>query len=110
MAETFLQKVGRVSDPKEMRSLATEWVHESFPEVETVSTETLQSWIENNPEELLILVSDPLHCLKATCLQLKTTCIGVLVTLLHFKMSACVRVHVCVCLRQSSLGRCNIFY
>ncbi|XP_019401086.1 PREDICTED: probable molybdopterin-synthase adenylyltransferase [Crocodylus porosus] len=55
MTEKFLEKVGHVSDPKEMRSLATEWVHESFPEVETVSTETLQSWIENNPEELLIL-------------------------------------------------------
>ncbi|KAM7139857.1 tRNA uridine(34) hydroxylase-like isoform 1-T1 [Macrochelys suwanniensis] len=57
MATQFLQEMDNlnISDPKEMVSLATKWVQKTFPNVESVTTETLQCWMEEKPEELIIL-------------------------------------------------------
>ncbi|XP_025962111.1 uncharacterized protein LOC112986833 [Dromaius novaehollandiae] len=57
MATEFREEVRKlnVTDPAEMMDLAIRWVQKSFPNVESVSTETLQSWLEEKPEELLIL-------------------------------------------------------
>ncbi|KAM8797471.1 uncharacterized protein ACNFOS_009417 [Eudromia elegans] len=57
MAAKFLEEIRylSVTDPSEMMDLAIKWVQKSFPNVESVSTETLQSWLEEKPEELLVL-------------------------------------------------------
>ncbi|XP_009679173.1 uncharacterized protein [Struthio camelus] len=57
MATEFLEEIRKlnVTDPAEMVDLAIKWVQKSFPNVESVPTETLQSWLEEKPEDLLIL-------------------------------------------------------
>ncbi|XP_034608874.1 uncharacterized protein LOC117867739 isoform X2 [Trachemys scripta elegans] len=57
MATQFLQEMDNlnISDPKEMMSLAIKWVQKTFPNVESVTTGTLQCWMEEKPEELIIL-------------------------------------------------------
>uniref|UniRef100_A0A8C8RWJ8 Rhodanese domain-containing protein n=1 Tax=Pelusios castaneus TaxID=367368 RepID=A0A8C8RWJ8_9SAUR len=57
MATQFLQEIDKlnISDPKEITNLAIKWVQKTFPNVESVATETLQCWMEEKPEELIIL-------------------------------------------------------
>lgn len=60
MATQFLQELDNlnISDPKEIIILFRKWLQKTFPNVESVTTETLQYWMEEKPEELIILVSD----------------------------------------------------
>lgn len=59
MATQFLKEIENAADksPSEMRALVIKWIEKLFPEVQSVGTETLQQWMEEKPEELLILVS-----------------------------------------------------
>ncbi|XP_067394090.1 tRNA uridine(34) hydroxylase-like [Emydura macquarii macquarii] len=57
MATQFLQELDNlnISDPKEIIILFRKWLQKTFPNVESVTTETLQYWMEEKPEELIIL-------------------------------------------------------
>ncbi|KAL8198681.1 UNVERIFIED_CONTAM: hypothetical protein K2H54_020672 [Gekko kuhli] len=57
MATQFLKEIENADakKPSEMRTLVIKWIEKLFPEVQSVGTETLQRWMEEKPEELLIL-------------------------------------------------------
>ncbi|XP_054857025.1 tRNA uridine(34) hydroxylase-like [Eublepharis macularius] len=57
MATQFLKEIENIDDkePSEIRPLVIKWIEKLFPAVQSVGTETLQQWMEEKPEELLIL-------------------------------------------------------
>ncbi|CAI5795163.1 tRNA uridine(34) hydroxylase-like [Podarcis lilfordi] len=57
MADQLLKEIeaAGITDLSEKRSLVIKWVKGLFPGVEVVTTETLQQWMKEKPEELIIL-------------------------------------------------------
>lgn len=64
MADQFLKDLedSGLREPSEMRPLVIKWIEEQFPGVKSITTQTLQQWMEDKPGELLVLVSCFLLC------------------------------------------------
>lgn len=59
MAQQFLEEMEAAgqTEPAELRELVEYWVERQFPGVALISPDTLQSWLADRPQELLLLVS-----------------------------------------------------
>ncbi|XP_063155295.1 adenylyltransferase and sulfurtransferase MOCS3-like [Candoia aspera] len=57
MADQFLKELegSGLREPSKMRPLVIRWIEELFPRVESITTETLQQWMEDKPGEFLLL-------------------------------------------------------